>query len=357
MLRRIIGYHAHEANFLGSAQDLSVGRGDATWSKGAVADRLAGQVPFRVRFLAWCIKCVGWATSLIGGKFYYPINSRLSRLARRGETIEIEIGAGSQFAFRLADPYWNRLLSPQFSYETELLAVFEAIGAEDFVFLDVGANYGFWSVLVSSPAFGAHRAVAVEPVSATFRMLAAIATRNADRFTCVHAAATSSGEGTVTIRTDPNHISNVGASISAEAPSQSLSGGEDTPATSVDVLVQNHCPDAATIVLKLDVEGAEIDALEGAADTLRRDVLIIYEDHGADPACSVSHAVLARGLDVYFFDGARFRNMTDVAQIKAVKRRASRGYNFFAFKRRSALHRAFLHRVAQSPDRSTPTAA
>ena len=39
----------------------------------------------------------------------------------------------------------------------------------DYTLIDGGANYGYWSVLVSSAPFGKHRAIAIEPSSQNFR--------------------------------------------------------------------------------------------------------------------------------------------------------------------------------------------
>ncbi|MCH7909419.1 MAG: hypothetical protein IIB38_07365 [Candidatus Hydrogenedentes bacterium] len=76
-----------------------------------------------------------------------------------------------RFAFQLADPYWNRLLYKNFHYEPEIAAALQLIKHVDYTFLDLGANYGFWSVMVSSAMFGTHHAIAVEPVSRNFDML------------------------------------------------------------------------------------------------------------------------------------------------------------------------------------------
>jgi len=42
----------------------------------------------------------------------------------------------------------------------------------DYTLLDCGANYGYWSVLVSSKPFGSHKAIAIEPSGQNFPKLA-----------------------------------------------------------------------------------------------------------------------------------------------------------------------------------------
>ena len=58
------------------------------------------------------------------------------------------------------------------------------------------------------------------------------------------------------------------------------------------------------MVVKLDVEGAEADAMLGAKPVMR-DLLIIYEDRGSDPSHRATRAALDRDLVVtYFADGS-----------------------------------------------------
>src|SRR4051794_29296753 len=51
----------------------------------------------------------------------------------------------------------------------------------DYTLLDCGANYGYWSVLVSSAPYGSHKAIAIEPSSENFAKLANNAQINGNR--------------------------------------------------------------------------------------------------------------------------------------------------------------------------------
>ena len=53
------------------------------------------------------------------------------------------------------------------------------------------------------------------------------------------------------------------------------------------------------IILKLDVEGNEINALKGAARTLRKKILIIYEDHGSDFTHKNTRFLLNQKFQIY----------------------------------------------------------
>ena len=67
---------------------------------------------------------------------------------------------------------WRRLLEqaaqPHLHYENELELLFQDSADVDYTLLDCGANYGYWSVLVSSKPFGSHKAIAIEPSWAEF---------------------------------------------------------------------------------------------------------------------------------------------------------------------------------------------
>ena len=52
----------------------------------------------------------------------------------------------------------------------------------DYTLLDCGANYGYWSVLVSSKPFGSHKAIAIEPSGQNYPKLANNARVNGNRF-------------------------------------------------------------------------------------------------------------------------------------------------------------------------------
>ena len=68
------------------------------------------------------------------------------------------------------------------SYEDELELLFRDSVDVDYTLLDCGANYGYWSVLVSSKPFGSHKAIAIEPSGQNFPKLANNAEINGNRF-------------------------------------------------------------------------------------------------------------------------------------------------------------------------------
>ena len=85
--------------------------------------------------------------------------------------IAIKLNSDATFAFPYGDGYWSKLLNRSFAYEDELELLFRDSVGVDYTLLDCGANYGYWSVLVSSAPYGSHKAIAIEPSSQNFAKL------------------------------------------------------------------------------------------------------------------------------------------------------------------------------------------
>ncbi len=102
--------------------------------------------------------------------------------------VTVELAPGTKFSFDLDDPYWNRLVSPRYHYEPELEQQLLVWRNQRWLFLDCGANYGYWSVLVSSSEFGGQDAVAVEASSTNFERLVVNRRLNGNRFVAKRAA-------------------------------------------------------------------------------------------------------------------------------------------------------------------------
>src|SRR6201984_856790 len=96
--------------------------------------------------------------------------------------IAIKLNSDAVFEFPYGDGYWSKLLNRSYNYEDELELLFRHSADVDYTLIDCGANYGYWSVLVSSRPFGSHRAIAIEPSSQNFAKLANNADVNGDRF-------------------------------------------------------------------------------------------------------------------------------------------------------------------------------
>lgn len=249
----------------------------------------------------------------------------IAAVSPSARAVRLAMADDAVFEFPYGDPYWSVLVHRTARYEPDVETLLTAIAGIDYAFIDCGANYGFWSVLASSRAFGSHPTIAVEAAPDTFSWLARNAALAGGRFTALHRAIADVGGRQVDIFGDRREARSIVMADGARA-----SGRTETVRLD-DLIQQPPLAGAARYVLKLDVEGAEIAALAGAADLLRRDVLIVYEDHGSDRDHVVSaHMQQAMGMRIYALDRSGVWPITALAEIAAFKRSRRWGYNFVA---------------------------
>src|SRR6202140_1178034 len=85
--------------------------------------------------------------------------------------IAIKLNPDATFEFPYGDAYWSKLLNRSYHYEDELELLFRNPADVDYPLRDCGANFGYWSVLVSSGPSGSHKALAIEPSTQNFTKL------------------------------------------------------------------------------------------------------------------------------------------------------------------------------------------
>lgn len=240
--------------------------------------------------------------------------------------IVVRLNPDAHFAIPLADGYWSRLLNRRYDYEEEIEAFLRSVADVRYSFIDCGANFGYWSVLASSQPFGRQVALAIEASPKNMVRLRANARLNGNRFRCMNAAI-GAREGGFARITGQRH----------EAFGTALLDSREQDAigvVSLDSLVSDGAIDASSpTVIKLDVEGVEIEALKGAVDLLAADTVAICEDHGSDRSHGVTRYLCnATPLTVYVFDPSvsRFVLVDDLKVLDRVKRHRWVGYNVFA---------------------------
>jgi len=266
--------------------------------------------------VAYALELAGAAFAPFQFKGFWRVARVVGRFAGH-QPMTVRLSAQSRFRFLLDDPYWSRVVCRQFSYEPEILDVVRSLSfPQGTHFLDCGANFGFWSVLLSEY----FPTIAIEASPVTFRHLVKNNEINDFRFECLNRAIYSTTNERLHFDLSPeNHA---GAGISETGP-------VSVETVAIDDLVR-QCP---AMLIKLDVEGAEIPALDGAEQTLHScPVLIIYEDHGHDPGSAVTQHILSDlGLSVYFCDDNTVsRQIRSAEEAAAIKVNPKKGYNFFA---------------------------
>jgi FkbM family methyltransferase len=249
----------------------------------------------------------------------------------------VHFADGSRLYFRLDDVYWNSFIrQPDFDYEPEIGKFLLRLKDVDYLFLDCGANIGYWSVLVTSEMLGRKRAIAVEASRETMSILQQNCNANDQRFEICRRAMFEY-DGHRLFFSEGNHA----ARHIVEPESINSTDTEPVISTTVDALArQLQLGDSDRIVIKLDVEGAEISTLKGAREVLKRDTLVIYEDHGGDRSHATTRYVLDE-LGFPVFSIASDGTITEVEEFGALDRLKADpkiGYNFVTCPPRSGFH-------------------
>ncbi len=180
--------------------------------------------------------------------------------------------------------------------ERELSVVASTIHRGDHV-ADVGANHGLYThVLAKRGAL----VEAFEPQPECVAVLRAYAARRRARNVRVHPVALSAGKGTGTL-----HLPHG----SESSPSASIRATSDTDAALEVALEPLDAFEFADLTfIKIDVEGAELDVLRGAAETLRRCRPLLFVEieqrHHREPVSEVFDEIACLEYEGAFLDAA-----------------------------------------------------
>ena len=249
--------------------------------------------------------------------------ANLLRKSLPERNIAIKLNPDATFEFPYGDGYWSKLLNRSYHYEDELELLFKDSADVDYTLLDCGANYGYWSVLVSSKPFGSHKAIAIEPSGQNFPKLANNARVNGNRFELMKCAI-GAVRGTARLS---------GTKHEAFSIAGSQTDGEEVPVIALDNLIDDGKISASgKFLIKLDVEGVEIEAMKGGARLLQGDSVILCEEHGNDPRHTVSRYILEQTplkLIVYDPRSNRLETVTDLSILDRIKVSTHVGYNVF----------------------------
>lgn len=277
-------------------------------------------------------------SKLIGQRGLHRFSMLLGNLFfSREDTIIHPIANNLNYKFHLKDPYWNKLLIPNYRYEPELHHLFARLTDVDYSFIDCGANLGYWSVLVAGSQYGPKPTTTIEPVAYNHQVVSENLSINKLDHVTLHQRAISKQSGEIVKMVFvENDFSNTAASIS-----ESSGGSQYEEVTTMTLHELIVAQSNKQIVVKLDIEGQEIPALESAADVIQNphyDILFSYEDHGNDKSSNVTQYLLDQGYQVVFLsDDNNLTQINSAKQASAIKTNIHRGYNFVAFRSDSNL--------------------
>ena len=264
--------------------------------------------------------------SKVGANFShrgYNMCANLLRTTLPERGIQIKLNPDAIFEFPYGDGYWSKLLNRTYHYEDELELLFKDSADVDYTLLDCGANYGYWSVLVSSKPFGSHKAIAIEPSAQNFPKLANNARINGNRFEAMKCAI-GAMRGTARLSGTKHEAFSIAGDQSA---------GEEVPVIALDNLLDDgKIAAGGKYLIKLDVEGVEIEAMKGGARLMQGDSVLLCEEHGNDPRHTVSRYILEQTplkLIVYDPRSNRLETVTDLSILDRIKVSTHVGYNVF----------------------------
>src|SRR5712691_284740 len=278
------------------------------------------------RLAAFVMQAGAKASALVARRGF-SIGCRVLSKALDQRDIVVLLGEDALFAFPFGDGYWGLLFDRSFIYEPELEQFLRGIADVDYTFIDCGANFGYWSVLVTSRPFGSHSALAIEASRDNAAKLARNAKINGERFKVLHRAigATTGGQALLSGR---NHSA---FSIAGDAGG---AHGERVDIMALDSLLDlGHVAPDRRLVVKLDLEGVEIDAMKGGKRLLHGDVIVVCEEHGSDRNHTVSRYILGETPHRLFMrdpQTTRFVPVTELSMLDRLKVAPSIGYNVFA---------------------------
>jgi FkbM family methyltransferase len=168
----------------------------------------------------------------------------------------LKLPGGLEIILGKKENYGSAVYAHGLSDHGELLFLAHLMRPGD-LFADIGANVGMYSVWVTGTT-GAN-AISVEPVPETFRALKQnIRLNDLGRLIEAHQAAAGAEAGVVQMTCNAGGLDHIVEGGSAE-------NTVEVPVVRIDDLLKGEAPYA----MKIDVEGYELRALLGAAQTLR----------------------------------------------------------------------------------------
>lgn len=287
----------------------------------------------RARIHFAVIQLASLLTSPIGYRGAGRLLGALARVFGRDGYVVVVPAPGSRVKIGLYDAYWLSALMRDPAYEPETARMLDLVLDGNTAFVDCGANVGWWSVIAAQRIGADGRVIAIEASTTVVARLQENAALNGGSFVAIHAAVWDRSDVELLVATDIDR--HAWSSVDADIRTTLRASGfreEAVRSITIDDAVERYVRDPVRrMVLKLDVEGVERQALHGAARVLAGDAVVIYEDHGRDTSHAISAELLSRGMHIFGWTGAGGpRPLIDLSAIAAVKTSAHHGYNFLA---------------------------
>ena len=210
---------------------------------------------------------------LLAGLYWFVQESLLARLRRQGERFRLVQVVGHRLQVDITDRTGRMPYFYGTPYEESVTgAIVAALKAGD-VFVDVGANIGYFTVLAAHVVGAGGRVVAFEPHDGARAMLEALVRRNGVS-ACVEivplALADAAGDATLFVEEAITAHSTIEPSLSPMRHVATLSPAAVVHVTTLDEWMASHRELLPRVrCVKIDVEGAEARVIAGMTATLQ----------------------------------------------------------------------------------------
>jgi len=188
-----------------------------------------------------------------------PFRKRRTSTRVRGYPLQISFDGSS---------YIGRFLDYRGIFEEGVIRKMASVLSPGMGFVDVGANTGLHSLVAAHKVGATGRVLSLEPQRLVYQRLKAnIALNNFSHVTAVNVAAGAADSELMLY-----HLSeaNDGLATLALTADEKSSTHETARMVQLDPLIKSVFGDALPEVIKIDVEGAELEVLRGATDTFRQ---------------------------------------------------------------------------------------
>lgn len=226
-------------------------------------------------------------------------------------SVVLQLRGGAKLQIYLNDAYWTPLLMSTYEYEPEIATLLDAISSMPICFIDCGANIGYWSVVARQALRNSTFILAIEPSASRYLRLLDNSQLSCSPYECLQAAVWHAGGETMDLFSKDDRS---GGATLVDGQSKLPGPGlrvEPVPTVALDDLLSRYpaLEESSHVLIKLDIEGAEIPALVGASQLLsKKHPLLIYEEHGADPQCRVSKYIFGDlRYSVFYWQPQRWR--------------------------------------------------
>lgn len=169
------------------------------------------------------------------------------------------------------------------AYEPEVAAVFHGLLRPGMAVIDIGANIGYFSMLAASLVGPTGAVLAIEPNPANIRLLEA--SRRANGFHHVTTAQVAAGREIGLLMLNTTHSNGTTSDFGDDI--DMLLAAQTVACVPVDTLVAGW-GNKRVALLKIDVEGAEYNALLGANALIARDRPVIVSEFAPDMMPNIS---------------------------------------------------------------------